>query len=475
MKNKIMKIVLSVCTLLFIAGCKTTPKPVEADKLTAKLTENGYFIPKESNNEGIYGPVFIFLERHNSRLIQAQIAWGLEELRELGNINTIALEGMYIDEVLAADKLSYRTETEKQTVLLALLERGEIKAPELAYLAKDAFVFGIEKEEEYNFPDSDGSSNAFINYLVVSIYVDRGEAIKKIENEEAFNLLLSQNLWAQETYEMINGGRSIKEIIERLEELEKKIKPVSFIFSAQLNADFKQFKEFYKNANQRSLTMASSVYNVLQKKNEPLAMIVGLNHTKEIAKFFDEKGVRYYVLDPSGLYGGDSWSDLTYTAFINKRAGMPVFENAQIMQFFMNNLNTRPVIDEEWFKKENNFVLLIERMIAGKPEYASGGLRIEQNTLDRTNPADIKFKTVNEKGQEMYVRAVANPQGKKSGSYKKALEEMIERLSKIDEKNLPLTERIKAYEGVIEAFNVDDWTIFISPLMDVWNVNLNAL
>jgi hypothetical protein len=221
--------------------------------------------------------------------------------------------------------------------------------------------------------------------------------------------------------------------------------------------------------------MASSVYNSLQKKNEPLAMIIGLNHTQDITDYFDKTGVKYYVLDPSGLYGGAIWSDLGITSFIQKRAGKSVFENAQIVQFFSNDWNPRPVIDKEWYKKENNFVLLIERMIAGKPEYTSGGLKIDQNTLNRSNPTDIKFKVVNENGRELYVRAVANPLSKKFGSYKKALEEMIDRLSKIDEKNLPLTERIKAYEGVIEAFNLDDYTIFISPLMDVWNANLGAL
>jgi len=473
MKNRTIKIALSLCTLLFLANCKTAPKTVPVDKLADNLAKNGYFIPKETNKEGVYGPVFIFPERHNSRYIQAQIAWGLEELRELGNINTVALEGMFIDEVLTGDKLSYETETEKYTVLLSLLERGEIKAPELAYLAKDALVFGIENKEEYLFPDSGG--NAFVNYLVVSIYIGRGEEIKKIENEEALNLLLSQNPWAQETYEMINGGRSIIEIIERLEELEKKVKPVSLIFSAQLNAGFKQFKEFYKNAHKRSLTMANCVYNVLQKKNVPLAMIVGLNHTKEITAYFDEKAVSYYVLDPSGLYGGENWSDLTDTGFRNKRAGLPVFENAQITQFFVNGLNTRPVIEEEWFKKENHFVLLIERILKGQSEYTSGGLRIEPGTINKSDPTDIKFKILNENGRELYVRAVVNPQNKKYGSYKKALEEMIDRLSKIDEKNMPLTERIKAYNGVIEAFNLDEYTIFISPLMDVWSANLNAL
>jgi hypothetical protein len=468
MKNRIMKIVLGVCALLAI-GCASVP----ANKLAGKLAGEGYFIPKETNKKGKYGPVFIFPEQHDSRFIQAQIAWGLEELRERGGINTIALEGMYIGEVLDAEKLSYRTEDEKHAVLLSLLERGEIKAPELAYLAKDSYVFGIENEKQYQFTIPDGADKAFIYYLIRSMDIDRGEASELVD-EEDFDLLLSQNHWARETVEMF-GGRSLMAIIERLEELEEKVKPISLLFPAQIKADFKLFKEDYENSHQRSLTMAGSVFDMLQKKNEALAMIIGMNHTKEVTEKKKKKGVRYYVLDPAGLYGGDVWSDLTDAGFEQKRAGMPVFEHEQVTQFFVNKWNTRPVIGKEWFKKENHFVLLIERMIAGRPDFASGGLQVDQDTLDRDNTADIKFKMVNEDGRELYVRAAVNPQFKPSNSYKKAIENMIDSLSMIDEKNLPFTERIKALGDVIEAFNLDGYTVFVSPSPEVWNFNLQTL
>jgi hypothetical protein len=474
-----MKIALGACMLLALAGCETAPPAVPVEELAGKLAGGGHFTLKETNTEGSYGPVFIFPERHNSLLIQAQTAWGLEDLRELKGINTIALEGMYIGEELKAEKLSYRTDAEKYAVLLSLLERGEIKAPEAAYLAKDCYVFEIEKEEEYLFPLPDeDSAEAFDNYLVWSISIDRGKTVEQIRDRAAFDLLLSQNPWALETYEIVySASRSIIEIIERLEELERKVKQVSFLLPDEMNDAYQQLKAFYKNAHQRSLTMAGSVFGALQKENKPLAMIIGLNHTKEVTEYFKEKGVRYYVLDPSGLYGGGGWTDLTDTGYENKMAGMPVFENEQITRFFVTKWNTRPVVNKEWFKKENHFILLTERMISGIPNLTSGGLRVDRDTLDRDNPRDIKFKMINEDGNELYLRAVANTgtQGRPSGSYKMSLASMIDRLSAIGEKNLPLTERVKAYGGVIEAFNLDGYTVFVSPLQDVWHVNLASL
>jgi hypothetical protein len=467
MKNKTIKIALSAFALLILASCGT-------NKLAAKLDKGDYFTLQETNKKGEYGPVFIFPERHDSRLIQAQTAWGLEDLRERGNINTIALEGMYIGEELDADKLSYRTDAEKYAVLLSLLERGEIKAPEMAYLARDSYVFGIEKEEQYNVTMPDDIDAVLFTYLAVGISIDLEEEID-LEDDEAFETMILQNPWALETYEMLSGGRSILAIIKRMEELEQKVRPVSFLFSSELKTGFKQLKEFFETAHQRSLTMANSVYEALQKKNEALAMIIGLNHTKEVTEYFDKKGVRYYVMDPAGLYGGDIWSDLTDTGFDKKRAVLPVFEYEGISRFFVNEWNTRPVIDRDWFKKENHFVLLIERIIAGLKDFASGGLRVDEETMDRTNPKDIKFKMVNENGRELYLRAVANPQNRQFTSYKKALEDMIDRLAAIDAQNLPLVERAKVLGSVIEAFNLGGYTVFVSPLQDVWSVNLPAL
>jgi len=485
MKNRTMKVVLIVCTLLFLANCKTQPKIVPPKELAG----NGYFTQKDSYQDGIYGPVYIFPEVHNSRLIQAKIAWALDVLKEQRNINTIALEGMYKDEIMTAEKVTYRTERAQYTVQLALFERGEIKAAELMYLVNDSLVFGIENKEEHDVTISEAAEQALPQILFRSIIADKGidiynqGAVSYNRKEIDLYTFLSLNPWTFETYKIIYEGESITAIIKRLEELEEKTKN---LLDAKTKDYLKEVKEFYKIAYERSLTMANHVYSTLQGKNEPLAMIIGANHTKDITDFFTEKGVNYYVFNPTGLFDNNIWTNLSNAEYHQKEAGLPVLRDNQIQKFFVNNRYPRITVDKEWFKKEQNFFLLAERMIdlaksKKSPEtqnqsfFASGTLRMDQKAINMTNLSDIKFMIEEERGQSMYVRVIPNPQRKSFGSFRKALVEMIERLSQINEKNLPLDQRIKAYDGVIEAFNMDNYTVFISPSDELFNIDFNKL
>jgi len=494
MQNRKLKTALGLCALLIFASCQTAPKTVV---LPDELIGSGYFTLTDSNEKGRYGPVFIFPEWHNSRLIQAEVSWAMDILREQRGINSIALEGMYQGEVMSAEKMAYSTEIEKYTVLLALFERGEIKAPELMYLARDSFVFGIENEAQYAVepPADDDIDEAFFKYFYMSITIELGrEAMDAIiaglpdtaKDEEILDLLLSSAPWTRETFEIVYSGvRSDKEIIERLEALEQKVAPVSFLLDAKTKVDFKQLVQFYKTSYQRSLTMAEYVYNTLQKKNEPLFMVIGAAHTKEITAYFRKNKVNYYVLEPRGLYN-TIWSDLSAAEYVLKTEGKPLLEGGSTHGFFNNDKNSRITVNKPWFFKEQNFAVLTERMIylaTSKQNlkdqddvvFVSNEQRINRNSLSISNPSDIKFMVENEKGKALFVRAVPNPRKKPFGSFQKELVEMIERLYQIDEKNLPFEQKVKAYGGVIQAFNQGAYTIYISPSNELFNIDLKAL
>ncbi|MCL1931893.1 MAG: hypothetical protein FWF55_08750 [Treponema sp.] len=490
MKTAKIGIVLGLCTLLLLTTCVTTPKNTN---LLDDLTRDGYFTLREHNEKGRYGPVFIFTERHNSRLIQAEIAWALDVLRETGGINSVALEGMYKGEVMDAEKPTYSTDTAKYIVTLALLEHGEIKAPELMYLAQNSFVFGIENEDEYNVMSPNEVDDILWEYLMLCIAIDQGKEtlnetmLKLLESEDDadLDLFFAQYPWVYKTIETMQG-RSVIEIINRLTELEEKVKPATFLLDAQTKTGFRQLKEFYEAANKRSLTMAGHVFNTLRKKEEPLSMIIGYNHTKEVVEFFDKNRVSYYVLEPRGLNDYGFWSDLTNTEYERREKGLPFFANKQIESFFTNKHNSRPVVGEDWFKKENNFVLLAERMIElaesgivpetqDRSFFFSNGLEVSRNTLDISNPNDLKFSIGNESGEGLCVRVVLNPQGTQFESFQKALVDIIDRLYQLDEQNPPFSERIKALEGLVEVFNVGKYAVYISPSSEVWKMNTTAL
>jgi hypothetical protein len=487
MKTARIGIVLVVCMLLSLATCVTTPKYEEQLK---ELTRYGYFTLREQNKNGNYGPVFIFTERHDSRLIQAEIAWGLEVLRETRGVNMVALEGMFIGEVMDAEKLAYETDIDKYIVTLALLEHGEIKAPELMYLAMDSFVFGMENEDEYNVIYPAGANDALLNYLIRSIGGYYGmETLDAVLAELPIRLddddidrLSSQYPLFNDTYNILSYSRSGIEVINRMAEIEEKASQFTFGLPSQIRRDFRQLKEFYEVTYQRSLTMAGHILDTLKIKDEPLSMIIGDGHAEDVVEFFEKNNVSYYVLEPRGSYETDIWSDLTDAEYIRRVQGLPFFSNSQIESFFVNELNPRPVVAKDWFRKVNNFASLARNMIklakSGQipesqfnPVFFSSDLNVSRASLDVSNPSDIKFFIENgsERGGRLYVRAVQNPERNQFGSFKKALEEIIEKLFKIDEQNPPFSERIKAYEGLVEVFNLDDYAVYISPSSEVWD------
>ncbi|WP_461256994.1 hypothetical protein [Treponema sp. R80B11-R83G3] len=472
MKTKLIGIALAVCTLLAFVSChEKVVIPVE------KLTQDGYFILQESNEKGRYGPVVIFPERHNSRLIQAEIGWALNILLENCGINTIALEGMFDGETMTGGKLAFSTETAKYEVLLSALENGSIKAPEFMYLAKDSFVFGIEDKAEYAVTMPDTANRALVKALLMSIVMDKGvetynQGVDSYNNNEIdFNALISLNPWTFETYEIMIKGNSLTETSKRLAELEEK---TASLLDTQTKAGLKQLKIFYDTAYQRSGTMSSNVYQKLKKNNKPLAMIIGAAHTEDITAYFNKNKVKYYVLEPSGLNMTNVWSDLTNEEYKRKEEGKSLFNNEQIRVFFGSVHNPRPTFKEVCTQSQFKFTSLIGVVIDGassnppvntfSPDMLfNDGLRIVAGTIDISNPADIKFCMESTKGERLYVRMIKNVDNYKFGGLENALKDMVERLEQINKQTMPFEQRIQEYRDIIEVFNFKGYIVLFSP------------
>ena len=469
MKIRKQSLVLAVCMLLALAGCRgKIVIPV------AELTKDGYFTLRESNEKGKYGPVVILPERHDSRLIQAQFTWALDMLRESCGINSIALEGMYAGETMSAEQIKGGSEIVNQSVSLALLEMGEIKAPEFMYLVKNSSVFGIEKESEYAVTISKEANQAYYTALFISIALDQGEDVFKQgwesykKKEITFNTLLSLNPWTYETDEIINKSMSPTEVRDRLIELEEKTWDD---MNKQTRADFQRFKDFHTTVYQRSLTMAGNVFQKLKKKNEGLAMIIGAAHTEDITAYFDENKVSYYVLEPSGLNAVDIWSNLTAKEYERKSTETSVFANKQIKEFFMGRRNSRPVVGKAWFKKEREMYYFLYEMsgwafsdpppdMANIP--AGYGLRVIGDSIERLGPKDIMFTVENEKGNSINIRIAENRHNAGNVTLREALREMMVRLSQIDEESASQRQSIEAAGNLVVGCNLGSNSVFIS-------------
>jgi len=481
MKTKLIGIALAVCTLLALTGCREKIViPVE------KLTQDGFFALRESNDKGRYGPVVIFPERHNSRLIQAEIGWALNILLEDCGINTIALEGMYNGETMTEGKPAFSSETAKYEVLLAVLEHGDIKAPEFMYLAKDSFVFGIEDKNEYEVTIPPAANRAFFEALLMSIFIDKGldtynQGVDSLNKKEIdFDTFLALNPWTVETSEIISKGRSLTEINTRLTALEEKTRS---LLDTQTQTGLKQLKNFYNTAYKRSLTMSGNVYQKLRKNNAPLAMVIGAAHTEDITAYFNKNKVKYYVLEPSGLNMADVWSDLTGEEYERKNEGKSLFNNKQIRVFFGSRHNPRPTFKEVYTQNQFKFTSLIGIVINGASSnppvnafpndmLSNDWLRIVAGTIDISNPEDIKFCMESTKGERLYVRVVKNIDDYRFGGLENALKDMVERLAQINEKTMTYGKRIQEYRDIIEVVNLMGHTVFFSPDSSVFQIDV---
>jgi len=211
--------------------------------------------------------------------------------------------------------------------------------------------------------------------------------------------------------------------------------------------------------------MAENVYNRLVDNNSPLVMIIGAAHTEDITTYFNEKNVSYYVFEPSGLNMAGIWSDLAYAEYEKKSEGESLFMNEQLVNFFEEGRNSRPTYDKEWIKNQLSFTSLIENLINNAHPWSpddnliwntleNDRFRFIREFIDASNQADIKCAIVNNKGERVYVRIVKDnnitrEQNLSFVNLETAFRDMIARLSQIDEQNLSLEQRIKAYEGII--------------------------
>jgi len=354
------------------------------------------------------------------------------------------------------------------------------------YLAKDSFVFGIEDKTEYAVTIPDTANRAFLQALLMSIVIDQGletynqgaDSLNKKEID--FDTFLALNPWTVETYKIITKSRSLTEINTRLTELEEKTRK---LLEPQDKTGLKQLQNFYNTSYQRGGTMSGNVYQKLREKNEPLAMIIGAAHTEDITAYFNKSKVKYYVLEPSGLNMADVWSDLTSEEYKRKNEGKPLFSSKQISNFFESGRNSRPTFAEVYTQNQFKFTSLIGVVINGasskppvnvfSPDMLSNDwLHIVAETIDLSNPADIKFCMENTKGERLYVRVVERIKDYRFSSLENALKDMAERLAQINEQTMTFQQRIQKYGDIIEKIDLMGHTVLFGPDSNVFQIDV---
>jgi hypothetical protein len=513
---------MAAAGLVLLASCAgvSVSRPVPAEAITPETLRNAgaaidsssasesYLRLIASREEGVYGPVVVFIERHNSRLIQAEIALGMYRLSRAAGLKRIAREGMFEGETLAGHELPAAAGVDRRHIALNFLERGELGAAEFMFLAENSSVFGVEREDEYGVTLTEAEDIAFQNYLLGAIIADAGweragpliHTLFTPEDEgqwaEANAALWELSPWAQETAGLINTSLSTGQIITRLEELRGRCEAlVNLSFNDQgqrrvfiddrIKDDFAGIIGFYENVRQRSITMAGNVLQTLKNENGPLAMVIGANHTEDVELYFDEHGVRYYVLEPKAIWDAADPSNISDAAYERRSEGKPLAEPAALANFLGIELMPRPLLSETWIKKQaavQGLILSLSNAMETNPgeaplyglsagDLSVAGVRILPESIRRQADGSTILAMENE-GQILYFRFGRSEGYNAAGitsitDIETALTAMIERLSQI--------QKGAAYPVPVAAFNLPASNIICVAAPSLELINQTAL
>jgi hypothetical protein len=260
------------------------------------------------------------------------------------------------------------TEDPERTMLVNRLREMERKYGASVYLSNgskagfDRFIGSIESASREKSSDD---SIAFINFLVASVTIETGyeelnhAIFEEVENNsetwrEAIKnvIALSETSqeqfgsYIQERYGVFITEPNLEQEIELLKKLRDKCETSGQI-KIRNKIIVRNYLDFLETTITRSHTMSDNVLKALQKKNSPIAMIIGAAHTEGIEEDFKTKGVKYYVLEPRGLgtYGWDGKlysSGLSGPEYENKKAEKPVFSSETLEKFLGLSHNFRP-------------------------------------------------------------------------------------------------------------------------------------
>lgn len=264
-------------------------------------------------SEGKKGPVFIFEEYHTSRVGQLQIGVMLLRLHDRHKMRVIGLEGAFqsrrpLDAKWFRAMGGAEAQQAREDVALRMLSEGEINAAEFMTLVfRDAFVYGLEKAEQYDVKlDVEGNPQAVVlldiaqQKLTPADVKRLTELINEGKKEEAFKYLMTADPWVREQFEaMKNPMTSLEDIVKRIGEIRQKAKELGVTIEAEAEKQLDREVRFFQVAAQRSNTMSlRQVQLVDMVSGAPTAMLVGAAHSRHVTAALRQRGVSFALIRP---------------------------------------------------------------------------------------------------------------------------------------------------------------------------------
>ncbi len=290
-------------------------------------------------------PIFVFEERHDSRLGHVEIAIMLNRLYADHNLRHIGLEGhpasqAPLDLSWAHQQPFYQPEqtiTAREDVLVQTLQDGEIGSAELlGLLYHDVVVDGIDDADLYAFDPPEGAWNAADFYLYYIALEGMNETETNIWNAlydsekytEAFEYAMSTDEFAWEKWQSFSDQvevLSAENWLLALDELRAQAEVVGVDLDEVEKSDLDALGEFFEHVSQRSDAMVAAMLDLAAAYPEaPLAMTIGTLHTERVTQLLNEAGASFVVIRPLSLAEGSTLGLLSPEAYRRKQQGFSV-------------------------------------------------------------------------------------------------------------------------------------------------------
>lgn len=324
--------------------------------------------------------IFVFEERHDSRIGQLEIALMLWRLQKNQGLRQISLEGAFFAKGNLPVKWFHdltSSPTAKQAgqeTALSLLREGEINAAEFIALAQpEVQVKGNEIESEYNVEAS--KSNSALGYLVgiaeksltVSDARRVNDLVKAKKLDEALDTILSRDAWAKDQYQKMFGDNitSTEESIVILGEIERKARELGVNIESPQEAGFREDLNFFRTASKRSCTIVKNTLAMMDSASTaPVALLIGAAHTPKVVELIKAANLNYVVLSPLSLVTPTRALKLDGPMYSRKVDLKSVDGEGMLGALLDGRKKPRPVLGKQWFTSKAGIYTVTNLIIA---------------------------------------------------------------------------------------------------------------
>jgi hypothetical protein len=339
--------------------------------------------------------IFVFEERHDSRMGQLEIALMLWRLQKNHGLRQISLEGAFatkgdLPTTWFHDSTgSAAVRRARKEAALRLLKEGEISAAEFLALALPTIqVRGNELESEYDVKPSqtNASLGCLIRIAQRSLSSSDEEQIEELfkakKIDEGFNAIFRKDTWSRERYEKLFGDNivSTEEAEVILREIEAKAKEFDVNFDSKERTGFREDLAFYEMASKRSCTIVKNTLAMMgSTSTAPIALIIGAAHTPKVVELIKAAKLTYVVVSPLALVHGSKAATLTPAMYHRKMDLKSTDENGMLGALLDGRKKLRPVVWEVWLRSKASIYVALDHIVAA----VSQNERISPLTLEK--------------------------------------------------------------------------------------------